>query len=494
MKSKILLFVFVLFATNTVVGQIMFERTYGGAADDGGGCVQQLNDGGYIIVGTTTSFGAGGRDIYLIRTDEFGDTLWTKTYGGTNDDEAFSIQTTIDSGFIITGYTSSYGFGNMDVYLLKINQNGDTIWTKTFGGNQNDLGFCIEITDDNGFVIVGETASFGSHNSSGYLIRTNANGDTLWTKNIGTRDYNNIKSISRNTDNSYIITGSAKNIGMNWDIYLAKLDDSGNLLWQKYFGGTGNDYGFSVLQTNDYGFILTGSYINTSGNSDIIVIKTDSNGDTIWTKLYGGSGDDLGFSIKQTSDNGYIIAGVTESSLKIDNKFWMSFINQNILINDENLKWNNGNIFVIKINISGDTLWTSKYGGSGDDWANYICETSDGGYIIIGTSKSFGSNCQVYVIKTNNTGFVGLPPRTDNNLLNLFPNPSDGIINFQIHTELFDVVSIEVYNCQSQLVLFVGNYVLSSLSKLDLTKLRRGTYLLKISGKNIQLIEKIIII
>ena len=161
----------------TATAQNTFQKTYGGVNSEFGFSVQQTIDNGFILTGITMSFGVGNNDIYLIKTNVHGDTLWTKTYGGESDDRSYCIQQTTDSGYIITGYTSSFGAGNKDVYLIKTDSAGDTLWTKTFGGLLDDWGNSIQQTSDGGYIILGSTESFGSGNFDFYLIKTDSDGN-----------------------------------------------------------------------------------------------------------------------------------------------------------------------------------------------------------------------------------------------------------------------------------------------------------------------------
>jgi hypothetical protein len=161
------------------VGNTLWTRTYGGFVGDEGWSVQQTSDGGYIITGYTASFGAGMLDVWLIKTNAFGDTLWTETYGDTLGDGGSSVQQTTDEGYIITGSTNSFGAGSHDVYLIKTDSLGDTLWTRTYGGIFTDWGQSVQQTLDGGFIIAGGTYSFGSGNTDVYLIKTDGNGQVV---------------------------------------------------------------------------------------------------------------------------------------------------------------------------------------------------------------------------------------------------------------------------------------------------------------------------
>jgi hypothetical protein len=293
----------------------LWTKIYGGISEDYGYSVQQTNDNGYIITGSTKSFGADGFDVWLIKTDENGDTLWTKTYGGTGYDYGLSVHQTTDNGYIIAGGTSSFGAGIIDFYLIKTDENGDTLWTKTYGGTDYDYGRAMQQTTDGGYIITGNTWSFGAGASDVYLVKTDENGDTLWTKTYGgiSEDYG--FSVQQTTDNGYIITGYTMSFGTAYSyVYLIKTDENGDTLWTKTYGVGAGNYGYSVQQTTDNGYIIAGhTWLYEAWASLVYLVKTDENGDTLWTETYGGTGDDRSNSVQQTTDNGYIIVGYTNS-------------------------------------------------------------------------------------------------------------------------------------------------------------------------------------
>jgi hypothetical protein len=238
---------------------------------------------------------------------------WEQTFGGGDDDVGYSVQQTTDGGYIITGGTSSFGNGSSDVYLIKTDGSGTEQWTKTFGGTDHDYGFSVQQTTDGGYIITGRTGSFG--NADVYLIKTDGSGTEQWTKTFGGTDYEEGWSVQQTTDGGYIITGQTESFGNGYyAVYLIKTDGSGTEQWTKTFGGTDIDRGYSVQQTTDGGYIITGwtsSFGN--GSSDVYLIKTDGSGTEQWTKTFGGTDNDNARSVQQTTDGGYIITGWTVS-------------------------------------------------------------------------------------------------------------------------------------------------------------------------------------
>ncbi len=371
------------------IGQLKagWTKTFGGTGTDVGNSVQRTSDGGFIIAGSTNSFGAGNYDIYLIKTNSSGDTLWTKTFGGDSADSGNSVRQTSDGGFIIAGNTNSFGVGKYDIYLIKTNSLGDTLWTKTFGGTGEEYGWSVQQTSDGGFIIAGKTNSFGAGSFDVYLIKTNSSGDTLWTRIFGGTGADCGRSVQQTSDGGFIIAGYTYSFGAgSYDVYLIKTNSLGDTLWTKTFGGTKGDMAYSVQQTFDGGFIITG-YTESFGvgSEDVYLIKTNSSGDTLWTKTFGGTGSDMAYSVQQAFDGGFIIAGKT-------NSFWSS----------------GENVYLIKTNSSGNTLWTKIFSGTGEAYGRSVQQTSDGGFIIAGYTESFGAgNYDVYLIKTDSLGFVG---------------------------------------------------------------------------------------
>jgi hypothetical protein len=366
--------------THAQAPDTLWTKTYGGSGADQGISVQQTSDGGYIITGTTYSFGASGLNVYLIKTDSFGDTMWTKTYGGTDYDYGHSVQQTSDGGYIIVGGTHSFGAGSGDVYLVKVDLSGDTTWTKNYGGTALDWGRLVQQTSDEGYIIAGTTESFGAGGYDVYLIKTDSLGDTLWSKTYGGGADDCGCEVQQTSDGGYIIAGYTSSFGAgSADVYLVKVDLSGDTIWTKTYGGTNMDRGFSVQETSDDGYIIAGTTVSFgAGAFDVYLIKTTSFGDTMWTKTYGGTNWDEGRSVQQTSDDGYIITGYISSFGAGDT-----------------------NVYLLKTDTEGDTLWTKTCGGAGIDIGNGVKQTTDNGYVIVGYTSSFGAGSyDVYLIKT----------------------------------------------------------------------------------------------
>lgn len=300
-------------------GDTLWTKTFGGNLAESGLYVWQTGDGGYIVSGSTYSFGAGNSDGYLIKTDSNGKLVWSKTYGGIYNEDIVNVQPALDGGYILLGSTASFGTSStdFDVYLIKTDANGDTAWTKTLGGTGSDHAMCLQQTIDSGYVITGYTNSFGAGQDDIFLMKTNAAGNLLWTKTYGGTDGEAGSFVQQTADGGYIISGKTHSFGAfsnDGDVYLVRTDNAGDTIWTKTFGGAGTDWGHSVKQVPDGGFVIAGeTWSFGAGQNDVYLLKTDAAGNLLWSKTYGGSSFDHGRSIRQTPDGGFIMACFSSS-------------------------------------------------------------------------------------------------------------------------------------------------------------------------------------
>jgi len=294
-----------------------WQKTFGGLQDDIGAAVRETSDGGYIMAGHTASYGAGGMDLWMIKTDAAGNEIWSRTFGGNGDEFVTSIQQTSDGGYIMVGITSSYGAGERDLWMIKTDALGKKHWDKTFGGEWDDGGISVRQTKDGGFIATGATGSFGP--SVVWLIKTDALGNELWNETIASEEdvgqMSTGSSVQQTDDGGYIVAGDSS----KENILLIKTDSQGHKQWEKIFGGlsvdgTSVNANSRVLQTSDGGYIID-SYTsqNGFGGMNLWLIRTDAAGNEIWSKTFGGKGDDFGTAVQQTSDGSYIMTGRTSS-------------------------------------------------------------------------------------------------------------------------------------------------------------------------------------
>jgi len=334
----------------------LWTKTYGGADNDRGYSVKQTADGGFIIGGETNSFGADHG--YLIKTDQYGDTMWTRTYLSAIN----SVLQTYDNGYIFAG-TAGH------IYIVRTDSLGDTLWTRLIiPSNYSSRAEEIQPTFDSCYIIVGTATDYIANDyfDETYLLKIDDDGDTLWTKKYGQLACFG-QSVQQTHDNGYIVAG-------RWlaGSYLMKTDSLGDSLWHK-----SHDSGwlFSVRETSGGGFVSAG---RISYYYDIFIIKTDSLGDTLWTRRFGESTThDVAYCIRETPDVCYVITGYTASYGAGGN-----------------------DLYLIKIRDSGDTLWTRTFGGTESDIGYEFEITSDSGYIIVGYTASQGAgSADVWLIK-----------------------------------------------------------------------------------------------
>jgi hypothetical protein len=341
----------------------LWTRTYGSGFDDRGWSVQVTSDSGYIIGGYTYVAGGGGYNFYLVKTDPYGDTLWTKTYGGPSSDYGRSVRQTSDGGYVIVGYSYSFGGVRSDLYVVKTDSLGVMQWDKVYGDTLYDGGSDIQQTTDGGYIITGYTTPLVMGNEELWLLKLDSLGDTLWTRTYGTAGVDVGSAVVETADSGYVITG------MNgYSLWILKTDRDGNLVWSKVYS-PGNYAGSgSVQATSDGGFVVGGFTFAGAGNGDFWLLRTDSLGDTLWTRTYGGQAGEDGREAMETPEGGYIIVGHT-----------FSF----------GAGWED--VYIVRTDSIGDTLWTGVYGGFGFDYGTSISLTPDGGYIVAGSTESFGA-------------------------------------------------------------------------------------------------------
>ena len=242
-----------------------------------------------------------------------------RTYGGIENDIGYAIRTTNDDNFIIAGGTKSYGVGGGDAYLMKINRSGNVLWSQTYGGSGMDQFADAQQTADGGYITAGMSKSYGSSRGKMYLVKTDNEGNQDWYKTYGHGDWTHAHGVQQTSDGGYILVGNSTQTDPWLDIRLTKVDSNGNEQWTKFFGRSYDDTGFDVKQTSDGGYIIVGRTGVWSSNSQIWVIKTDSNGNTVWDSTLGGPGNQIdgwddGYYVEELADGSFVIGGTAHFS------------------------------------------------------------------------------------------------------------------------------------------------------------------------------------
>jgi len=301
------------------------------------------------------------------------ETEWSRVFGGSGYDVGYSVIETSDNSFLLAGLTKSYGNGDSDGWLIKTDSDGNEIWNKTFGGVSQDCFLSIDETSDNGFIIAGSTMSYGAGDNDVWLIKTDSDGNEIWSRTFGGTGYDFASSVKQTIDSGFILTGVKGHAYGSGELWLIKTDDSGIMEWDKTFDAPGQDIGNSVQQTSDGGYIIGGEKGLSATKKDLWVIKTDEHGNELWNVSFDGGGKDVCHSIQETTDGGYIITGIKNSA----DYLWL-----------------------IKINDVGVMQWDKTFGVGGKDYGTSVIQTGDGGYIVTGSTGSG----DLWIIKTDEDG------------------------------------------------------------------------------------------
>lgn len=389
---------------------IQWQKCLGGSSHESANSIQQTTDGGYVLAGSTGSNNGdvsgnhGGNDMWVVKLDNLGIIQWQKCLGGTANDGANSIQVTSEGGYIVAGYTSSNdgdvsgNNGGSDMWVVKLDNLGNIQWQKCLGGTSLDEARSIQSTTDGGYIVAGSTYSndcdvSGNNGSTDmWVVKLDNFGNILWQNSLGGTDTEIAFSIKQTIDGGYILAGQTNSDdgdvsgyhgypGDCSDFWLTKLDVDGNIVWQKCLGGEACcEIAYSVFQTIDGEYLVAG-YANSndgdvSGNHGFInpdawLVKLDISGNIIWQKCLGGVDNDYAYSVQQTSESGFIISGGSNS------------------VDGDLTEFFGGNdIWVVKIDNTGNIQWQKSIGGTANDYAKFVIQISDGGYVFVGSTES----------------------------------------------------------------------------------------------------------
>jgi hypothetical protein len=384
MKKHLFITVLVLVVTGLICTAQTFQKTYGASSGEFAYCIQQTNDGGFIVAGQTASFNPNlYYDVYLIKLNNIGNISWTKTISaGTYTIVTRYVEQNSDSGFIVCGKADNSGL------LVRTDAAGNILWSKTINGftfiNTNE----VHQTSDGGFIVIGAASPLTGPDNV-LLLKMDASGNIIWQKIFSStaNNYEDAYSVRQTNDGGYIITGSSINPNVSSAMLLVKMDATGSVLWTKSYDAPGTyNIGWSVRQTADSGYIIGGQTVTTPGfNYDAYMIKTDSAGDTLWTRAFGGANPDYARTVQQTSDGGYMLAGYTQT-----------------------FGAGGADGYLLKTDSVGNLSWSKAYGGTTVEITYFGMQTNDGGYIAAGSTTSFGSgSADVYLIKTDASGNSG---------------------------------------------------------------------------------------
>jgi len=392
MKKLWIIPIFVLFLVtfvNAEYPELVWSQTYGGVNSDEDLEIILTEDGGYALTGGTNSFGEGGSDFYLVKTDENGEEEWSQTYGGTRTDHADSLIQTEDGGYAVCGTTSSFGNGAFDFYLVKTDENGEEEWSHSgYGGGGYNHCQSILQTPDGEYSMAGK---IDGNRYDFYLIQTDENGDEVWSESYHRQWSEAVNDHIMTEDGDFVMAGIANNPDGVWDIYVVKADENGDEIWSESYGGDSSDLGNGIIETRDGGYAIAGLTDSFGeGGEDAYLVKINENGEEEWSQTYGGRQDDGFYSLIQLEDGGFVLVGRTES------------------FGEGGLDF-----YVVRTNEEGEEIWSQTYGGENDEWSMSVVETPEGDLILGGNTNSFGEgNYDFWLIKIR-IGFDVEPPEND---------------------------------------------------------------------------------
>ena len=355
-----------------------WEFTFGEGSEDVFKSIDRTFDGGFILAGWTESFDAKGEDAYVVKVNHLGEKEWSKLFGGAEWDRFYSVQQSSDGGYILAGYTTSFGAGNRDGYVVKLDKEGRQAWAKTFGKAQVDYFEEVKEVSDGGYILVGSTSGSGIGERDGYLVKVNKNGDEEWSKILRMSEGNEIYAVESSRDGGLVVVGYSGNYG-NYQGYIAKLTSQGDKLWSKDIGGIMDEKFYAIEKSKDDGYLLAGwTESFESGNRDGYLVKVDNQGDEEWTKIFGREDWDIFSDMKVVRNGDIILAGESSSA---DAK--------------------GRDAYIVKLNSSGDKEWQKLRGGQGQD-AFEEFEVVDNDYLVlIGYTELEENNYDAYLIKVN---------------------------------------------------------------------------------------------
>ena len=388
MRSILILILYLTFCSFVQSQSIPWSNTYGGNDDEHVRSIQSTLDGGYVICGSTNSYGASSLDGWLFKTNFQGTLEWERRFEGPNIDQFLSVRNTSDEGYVVFGSTSSFGSGSHDAWIIKTDMFGVEQWSQTYGGSQEDYGYDIQQTGDGGYLLLGSTSSSGSGGSDLWLIKTDSLGTQEWSQTYGGPENETGTGLLATTEGDYILSGYTTSFGNGSnDIWLVKVDSTGLLQWSQTYGGGENESPTSIKETLDGGFLIGGYTASFGGgNYSAWVVRTDSTGDELWSQFYGGEGTDYCSAVLQNPRGGYSLFGSTASEGDGDFDIWFLELDEN-----------------------GAEIRSSTHGGQSNDYARSSILKPDGSYIISGETSSFGAGgADAWLFKMGGVGYESL--------------------------------------------------------------------------------------
>jgi hypothetical protein len=475
-------FIVFMFCYSMMISQApsKFFQRFGGNGYDVAYDLKQTLDSGYIVAGSTSSFGFGNTDMYLAKLNKMGEVVFQKTFGDYNNETAKSVIQLSDSSYVILGYTNSFGVGGYDMYLVKVDKMGQLVWQKNYGGVDWDFGYSLKQTTDGGFIIAGTTYSFGRGNADGYVIKTDALGNVVWSKTFGGSQDDEFKSVIQTSDGGYALTGYTKSYSdiTYGDMWVFKINALGDSTWCKFYGGVKEDFGNCIIEHPNGDYLIAGAKQSTT---------------TDFLEAYA-------LRINNSGTVGFQFLDNDVSNDRVFNSITISKRNSNIvtLIEKENFPGYNLQFKLLELNVNLFYLNATDYGSLDYDETFSIVATSDKGYAAVGYTKGYGAVLtDVYVVKTDsmlvggNYSIVGISVVDKKaSMIQAFPNPVKDLlmVKFEQVSTLSSISLYDSYGVELDLKHKVCQKSIQEI-QIDVKDLTNGIYFLKIEES----VKKIIV-
>jgi len=474
---QILLFFLPLFGFSQA-DTIAHLYTFGGNNNDNAEEIEATVDGGYIVIGATSSNSSGNTDAYLLKIDSLCNYEWSQALGGTNNDWGYSIKQTFDNGFIIATSSNSYSNGGYDAVLMKRDSLGNYVWKKTYGGEDWDFAYSVIQTYDSGYVFCGETYNNSNGYSDVYIVKTNPIGDTLWTRSYGGSLIDKGNSVIETSDSNIVVAGVTNTVSDSSQVYILKLTPNGTLLWDSIYGGSFYDVANSIIETTNGNYVINGTTtsFNMSNDLDYYLIRTDKDGVPIWENFFGSVGDEVAYDLYEDSLGKFVNVGYTEAA-------------------GGGMK--DAQLFLITSSGGWGSLGPT-YGNFTDESIKSFTVGKNGNYCMAGFTNSYGNGLNDVLIIRLDTLYLGQDTNVANNIdiipltitenneksiFSIYPNPTKDYIIVNIN-ELNTTFNFILSDINGRII--KNQRLINQNSIISLTEVNKGVYFYSITDDNNQ--------
>jgi hypothetical protein len=459
-------------------GDLLWSRTYSINQGSEAYSLVETEDGGYLLVGST--FQESDRDVLWLKTSANGDSLWSQTFDVGHNDAALSITATSDGNYALTGLISDYQNYYMDFLLQKVDPSGDIIWTRFYGTFDDDYAYDVIETDDHGFLIVGVGNNYQHCANGGFLwmVKTDVNGDSLWCRFHEGDLWSAAHSVIETMDGGYLIAGH-RVIEETWmRAWLLKTDSNGDTTWTRILGNENENEARYVIASSDGNYVVAGWSGSYWGESDAFLMKVSADGDSVWWRTFGGMEHDEAHAIIETDDGGYLLVGSSEPETDF-----------------------NRELYVVKTSVDGDLMWERTYGGNDADIGYSVIQTIEGNYVISGIHyPNSGDISNVYLacLEGPPTGIAGEPQMQPMGFtfISAYPNPFNPSTTISFHLPIASEVTLHFFDTSGRKVgaRFITPYPPGAHAiPFDGTNLPSGIYIYRLTAGDFQASGKLVL-